>query len=256
MPPHRSLWPREHGAYAQLLAPLATALAIARPTAAAVLIAIAGCAAFLANEPLLVVLGHRGKRMREDHGRRAARRLALLATVAGGCGIVGLALAPEAAVATALVVMVAAASIVGLAWIRAERSWWGELVAAGALPAAAAPVMVASGVAWQTALEIWIAWSIGYASSVIAVHRVLARHRTPATWRDPVFAVGLGAIAVGASLGALERPVFAVSALLAAIATVVAARPPSAHRLRTIGVVLTVASAAGGALVVATTFVP
>ena len=66
----RSLWPREHGAYAQLAAPLLTALVIVRPTVAAALLALAACIAFLANEPLLVVLGHRGKRMREQDGRR------------------------------------------------------------------------------------------------------------------------------------------------------------------------------------------
>src|SRR5262249_5958355 len=50
----RSLWPREHGAYAQLGAPLATALARQVPTVPAALLAAAACCAFLANEPLLV----------------------------------------------------------------------------------------------------------------------------------------------------------------------------------------------------------
>jgi hypothetical protein len=55
----RSLWPREHGAYAQLGAPLATAIAMQAPTIGALALASAACLAFLANEPLLVVLGHR-----------------------------------------------------------------------------------------------------------------------------------------------------------------------------------------------------
>jgi hypothetical protein len=46
------------------------------PTLPAVLLAIAAMSAFLANEPLLVVLGHRGRRAREIDGSRAARRLA------------------------------------------------------------------------------------------------------------------------------------------------------------------------------------
>src|SRR5688572_32010037 len=99
----RSLWPREHGAYAQLAAPLLTALVVVRPTVAAGLLAAAACCAFLANEPLLVVLGHRGKRMREQAGTRAARRLALLASLAAAMGIAGLVLAPHSLAIAALV---------------------------------------------------------------------------------------------------------------------------------------------------------
>ncbi|HEY5937251.1 MAG TPA: YwiC-like family protein, partial [Kofleriaceae bacterium] len=89
----RSLWPREHGAYVQLLVPLLTGLAARVPTIAAVLLAIAACAAFLANEPLLVVLGHRGARMKTRDGDRARARLVLLASIAFACGAGGLALA-------------------------------------------------------------------------------------------------------------------------------------------------------------------
>src|SRR5262249_31077882 len=91
----RSLWPREHGAYAQLGAPLATAPALHIPTVPAALLAAAACCAFLANEPLLVVLGHRGKRMHDEHGRRAAVRLAIVGGTAVAIGAVALVLAPR-----------------------------------------------------------------------------------------------------------------------------------------------------------------
>jgi len=66
------MWPKEHGAYGQLVFPLATAFAIAGATAPALLTAIAVTAAFLAHEPLIVLLGRRGVRARRDHFRRAA----------------------------------------------------------------------------------------------------------------------------------------------------------------------------------------
>jgi len=247
MAARRSLWPREHGAYAQLLAPLATALALRTPALPAWLLAIAACFAFLANEPLLVVLGHRGPRLREARGRDAARWLALAiagAAVAGGAGLL---LASPDARALAAVAAVPAVVLVALAWVKSEHSQLGELVAAVALPAAALPVAAAAGVAPRAALEIWIAWAVGYACTVVAVHRVIARHRAAATWVDPVLAIACAAVAgAGAWLGVLE----AVPLALAASALVI--WPPSARRLRAVGVALVIASVAAGAIAVAT----
>src|SRR5262249_5726331 len=86
----RSLLPREHGAYAQLLVPLATALALRPPSWSSVLFALAACCAFLANEPLLVALGHRGKRACELDGAHAVRRLAITACGAVVAGVAAL----------------------------------------------------------------------------------------------------------------------------------------------------------------------
>jgi hypothetical protein len=241
----RSLWPREHGAYVQLLAPLGTALIVRAPTAAAALLAVAACAAFLANEPLLVVLGHRGARMRETDGARAKRRLAITAAIALAAGAGGLALATGDARVMAAAAAVPAIAMVALAWTRSEHSLAGELVAAVALPGAAAAVVVASGAAIQTAARLWAAWAVGFACTVIAVHRVIARHRKPATSTDHAIAALLLATAA-----ALTATAF-VGAPLAAAAFVLALRPPSASHLRAIGVALVVASIASGALAVA-----
>jgi len=51
--------PKEHGAYGQLLFPLATALLIARPTAAALAIAGVAVVVFLIHERLIVMIGGR-----------------------------------------------------------------------------------------------------------------------------------------------------------------------------------------------------
>jgi hypothetical protein len=243
----RSLWPREHGAYAQLLAPLVTSLVLLRPTLAAGSLALAASAAFLANEPLLVVLGHRGKRVREQDGPRAARRLVVLVATTAATALTGLLLAPHALVTAALVAIPAALTIV-LAWRRRERSLVGEIAAATALSGASAPVLVASGASQRAALLVWAAWAVGYACTVVAVHRVIARHRAAATWRDTVALLVLAAVTTTA-LALLARGSLAgAAAPLALASAILAARPPRATYLRTIGVVLVFASLAAGAL--------
>lgn len=54
------LKPKEHGAYAILAIPLVTGLVAAGPTLVGGCIAAAAFTGFLAHEPLLVTLGHRG----------------------------------------------------------------------------------------------------------------------------------------------------------------------------------------------------
>ena len=245
------LWPREHGAYAQLAAPLATALALRAPGPAALALAAAACLAFLANEPLLVVLGHRGARLRATHGPRAARRLALTAIGAAVCGAVGLVLAPREALAVAGLAAVPTALVLALAWRRAVHSLAGELAAAVALPGAAAPIAVASGLGWRPALVLWAGWAVGFGCSVAAVHRVIAHHRRPAPRLERALAAAFGATA-GAGLALAASVPLAVTAVpLAAVSTVLVAGPPPARRLRAIGVALVIASLASGAVAVA-----
>src|SRR5512138_2855214 len=87
-----SLLPREHGAWGQLAMPLVTGLALGRPGATALLLTAGVVLAFLAHEPLLVVLGQRGKRVKDALGVRAMRRLAVLGAGAVACGVAALAL--------------------------------------------------------------------------------------------------------------------------------------------------------------------
>src|SRR5204862_336839 len=104
----KRVFPKEHGAYGQLLFPLATVLVVGRRTPAALTLAAAAVLAFLAHEPLLVLLGHRGPRAARDDRSRA---LVWLASTALGAAILGAAafidapagihLAPAAAVPAA-----------------------------------------------------------------------------------------------------------------------------------------------------------
>lgn len=241
----RPLWPREHGAYAQLGVPLATALLLAVPTATAALLAVAACLAFLANEPLLVLLGHRGKRARQELHRRAVARLAITAGGALATGTAGLAMASPGTLAMAGVVAVPAAILGIVSCVRAAHSLGGELVAAVALPGAGALVSVASGLPWPVAAALWAGWALGFAASVIAVHAVLGRKRGRASAARGYLLVTLAVV-----IAQVPRLFVALPLVAAAAAIALAAPPP--RRLRAIGVALVVASIASGALVLTT----
>jgi len=245
------LWPREHGAYVQLLAPLLAVFLATGATVASLLFALGGCLAFIANEPLLVILGHRGRRSRDRDGLRARRALLLLVPVAVASGIAGFSLGPAAARASAALVAGPAVVLVLLAWRRQERSLVGELVAAVVLTGVAVPTAVAAGMPWHDAVVVWAAWACGYASTVIGVHRVIARHRRSATRRDRVIGFGM-VIATLAVIASAVLTLWALVALpLVASSAALVLWPPPASRLRTIGLALVGASLVSISIVVA-----
>jgi hypothetical protein len=247
----RSLLPREHGAYFQLGIPLITAYLRCAANLAMLELTAAAALAFLANEPLLVVLGHRGRRRYEQAGDRARLRLAVLVPAAIALAVLGLSRAPWAAVAVAGAVAAPAVAVFALAWRRAEHTCAGELIAAVALTGAAAPVLVAGGMAPGAALAIWLGWSLGFATTVLAVRRVIARHKRQARApRTPGWILGpaLVAAAVGCAVIGERVPGIAIAAPLAALAAVLVIAHPAATRLRAIGVAIAVAAAGSGAL--------
>ena len=232
----RSLIPREHGAYAQLGAPLVAALVAFGASLAGGLLALGVCVAFVANESLLVVLGHRGKRVKTEEGARAKRWLAVLVPVGVLSGTAGLALAPQA-IGIATLVAIPAFVLVWFAWQRRERTLAGELVAAIALSGASAPVAVASGSSLSAAMLGWLAWSVGYGLTVVVVHRVILRKRRPPNAIDAIAFVTSIALTCGAvALGLVAAlPLAACSLGLWIVA-------PSPSRLRAVGFVLVGAS--------------
>jgi len=237
----RSLWPREHGAYFQLAVPLGAAC-VRHPSRAGLALAAAAIFGFLAHEPLLVLLGHRGPRLLAAQGKSARTRFLVLvagAVVLGGAALV---MAPAVLPIAGCVAVVA---VVALALgSRGElHTVGGELVATVALTSACAPVLVAGGVLAIAALGTWIAWAAGFCATVVAVHRVIARHKHGAAIIDRVLAVGFaGATVVAASASPAMAPLAGIAALL-----VIA--PPRASHLRAVGIAIVVAAVAGAALV-------
>jgi len=256
-----SLLPREHGAYAQLAIPLLAACLQRVPTIAMILLGLAACLAFCAYEPFLVMLGHRGPRRRERDGARARVRLAALAGGAVAFGVTGLWLAPSGTLAVAALVAAPIAVVIVCGCVRATHTVAGELIAAIALTGASAVVMVAGGAASSTALAAWLAWSLGFGSSVLAVHRVIARHKRTsspvdptagpaarAAGRDRALALALVA-ALAACLGLVSRcGSLAIAVPLVGLAAALAIAPPSARRLRAIGIAIVAAGVASAAV--------
>jgi hypothetical protein len=233
--------PREHGAYAQLLAPLVGTLIAFGASTAAVLLALAGCCAFAANEPMLVLLGHRGKRALQRDGAKARVWLGVFAGGAAIAGVSGLVLAGPARVPAAIVA-VPALLLVVLAWKRVIHTLAGELVAVVVLAGVSLPVAAASGARLADALLLWAAWSFGFAYTIVCVHRVIDRRRVPISASDFVAAVcGLiGVVALAVASTRYEHARIAMP--LALTATVLFAARPSPRRLRAIGIVLVVAA--------------
>jgi hypothetical protein len=171
----RSLLPRDHALYGQILFPVVTALGAARFTASAIGIAIAAVAAFCACEPALILLGHRGSRALDEHGDRAWHRLPWLVALAGGAGGIGIALMPiELQISLAFPVTLTALVSMLIAWGR-EKTWGGATGTASTLASAAVPIMLAGGATLADAFSVWLAWSVVFAAvsaSIRSAHTV------------------------------------------------------------------------------------
>lgn len=238
----RLLLPREHGAYFQLLAPMTLAFLLTGGSLAAALFAGASIVAFIANEPLLVVLGHRGKRASEQHRSRAMRMLAVLVPAAVAMGLVALWLVawPTRIVAAGLLVPTAA--LVALGIRRQQRTVLGELFALVCLAGAAAPVAMAAGLPAVDALTLVAAWVIGYGCSVVGVHRVIERGRRRRSAADIALAIVFFGIACAVTLGARKTFAFSPAVPLALAASFVAYLAPAPAKLRAIGFAMVGAS--------------
>lgn len=244
--PRRALVPHEHGAWGQLLVPGAAGLAIGRPSLAAALVAVAAVLAFVAHEPLLVLLGLRGGRARAEDGGRARRWLAVLGAGAAVAGAAGLALAPPVAWLAALVAAALAAVVAALVRARREKTIAGETAVAAALASAGGVVALAGGASPAAAASATLAWILSFTAATLGVHAILVRARSRGS-RDPGLAhaggvVLLAVLAVGLHLAGLSAALPLAAAPAMAVALVACLGRISARRLRTVGWVLVGAS--------------
>lgn len=232
----RSLLPREHGAYGQLATPLVAALAMGHPGLSAIALTLAGGAAFVAHEPLLVAVGQRGGRARREDGARARTWLAALGGAAIAIGAAGLFAAPAAARVAAGVPIALAALLAPFIARRAEKTLAGELVAVAALASVAVPVAIASGVPEQAAWSAWLVWCAGFGGATASVRVLLVHRRAPMALLRRLVPAAVAALVIGAL--AFEGRIPAWSALAAAPMLAVAAaigaiapHPRAMHRV-------------------------
>ncbi|HEX6244278.1 MAG TPA: YwiC-like family protein [Polyangiales bacterium] len=242
--PGVSLWPREHGAYVQLLAPLACAALFGPRSLTAAAVAGAGCAAFMAHEPALVLLGRRGERARLQHGARAARRVALLGAAALLAAAWLWASGGELALALCVPVVLSLAATSSVLTGH-ERSLGGQLLSASTLASFPIPVLVAAGLPFSRALEFALGWTLVHVTATCAARAYVYRrkHGLGALQRAvAVAALGLAASVVLYAGGWLPLSFALATAPFVGLALLLTTRVLEFKSPKTLGWTLTVAN--------------
>jgi hypothetical protein len=175
------LRPKEHGAYAILAIPIVSALLEGGPTIVGLCVAIASVAGFLAHEPLLIAIGHRGGRAQQSTPMAKTRLTVLLAvTVIGGSLALLLGNASVRWSLVACLVVAAISYAVAIAGI--HRTLGGQFWGVVGLSLPCVPILLAVGTSISGALMIWGTWLLGFSSTTIAVRSVIAAQKRQPRW--------------------------------------------------------------------------
>jgi peptidoglycan/LPS O-acetylase OafA/YrhL len=171
----RKMVPREHGAYAELLFPILSVLLGGAPTTPTWLLATGAIASFLANEPLLVLLGQRGNRAKREESDRAKRALLIFVLVALGAGVAGLFVSPAAVQYAVGLPLLLGGGLVMLAVQGLERSMVGEALAAATLSSTAIPLGLSARLGWTATLALALIWLLASLLGTAVVRLTVAR---------------------------------------------------------------------------------
>lgn len=251
----RPLFPKEHGAWAQLAIASGAVILVARahpPGFWAWLAAL--WAAFIAHEPLLLLLGQRGERARKEHRIRAWTWLLTLAGLALFLGWFGMKDAAHAARWTLLVPLGFAGLLLPGTLRDEEKSLAGEVLAALALGGAALPLSSRAGAGWTTAWQLAAGLMLAFVLATMLVRRFLAVLRKRP---EPLSAVGAALLTgLGAGFGlalAMEGRILEGLALLPLplLGFRLFASPWPPHRLKRLGWLLALGNIATALMLVA-----
>ena len=253
-------FPREHGAYGQIAFPLVAAFGVAGISTGSLLLSIAMIAGFMAHEPAAIVLGQRGPRAKRELGAPAWRWLGACFAIGIAAGLTAAALIDPAVRWSLAVPGIPALLLAGVMVADREKSWYGEAIAALAFAGLAVPLTLAAGAPPDVAWAVAIPFALLFITTTLAVRVVILRVRgggnpaaTAATQRATL-AIAMGAFAgIGylTTAGWLAPAVIVAAAPGLLTASVVAARPPAASRLRSLGWSLVAVSTLTAAIVVA-----
>lgn len=246
MATERKMVPREHGAYAELLFPIATVFLGGSPTLSTVLLAIGTIAAFLANEPLLVLVGERGTRLQRTDSARAKRALLVFAFFAVTAGVAGILSAPRSAQFAVILPMLLGGGLFLLAVQGLERSMLGEGLAAAALSSVAVPLGLSAGLAATESFSVAFIWLVTALLGTSIVRLTVARTKAKtdaevaavALKRVLLIVACLAVIAIGCAApfsGRVGWWVLTAAVPVAVVVLVMAVFRPTARRLRLMG---------------------
>lgn len=174
--PTAKLKPKEHGAYAILAIPITAAIIVAGPTVVGLCISVASVAGFLAHEPLLVAIGHRGKRAQRTTPA-ARNRLLVLLTLGLLSGLTGFALGDHSIRFALLGCIVLAVISFSVALAGKHRTLAGQLLGVVGLSVPCIPILLAGSVDSTIALQTWITWILGFSATTMAVRGVIAAQK-------------------------------------------------------------------------------
>jgi hypothetical protein len=198
-------FPREHGAYAQLAFPLVTGMVWAVPTLSTLSLGFASVAFFLANESAAILLGARGKRLKDQEGPRARVWGSILLVVGCLLGVVGVVAAWPRVWPVVLVPAVAGALLVPLVIAGRHKTLFGEFLVLTAFTTLLLPMGAASGVDPTRAALTAAVWWISFGLGTLAVHAIKARHKGEerAGWLSWASSLASGLVVAGALAFAL-----------------------------------------------------
>ncbi len=234
-PAARSLIPREHGAYAQLVLPQLAVLCAARLTLGAVLMCASAALAFVSHESLMVASGARGTRALREEGQRARRTLSSYGLVGAALGLAGASLlAPNLRITLVPPLVLGALALLASARL-GPRSLLSQLASSAAFACIVLPVGVVGGLPLRSAVIHSVVWLTVFLISTLMA-RTLA-HREERSRRFLVAVSAAFILGVAWALVGARVPMPAALALTpACVACVaVALRPPSPTKLRAVG---------------------
>jgi len=201
-----SLLPREHGAYGELAFPLLTGLVLSGLAWPSMALGAAAVCFFLANEPVAILLGARGKRLQDQLEGRARVRGGILLILGVLLGVGGLVGSGSGAWPSVLLPSGAALLLVPVVLAGKQKTVPGELLVAAAFSTLLLPMALPSGTPLlRVALATGVWWT-SFALGTLEVHAIKARHkkraRNPwALWASPVASGLVLAFALWVALG-------------------------------------------------------
>jgi hypothetical protein len=207
-----SFLPKEHGAYAELAFPLVTGLALGGiPSLPSLALGSAGVAFFLANEPVAILLGTRGKRLQEQLGEGARKRGGALLGAGTLLGLAGVLGAGPAVWPVILIPVLTGLLFMPLVLAGRHKSVGGELLVVTAFTTLLLPLAAASGTEGGLAIAATGVWWISFALGTLEVHAIKARHKNTgrsawSRWASPA-ACGITVLwAMGTVFGLFGSP--------------------------------------------------
>lgn len=228
--------PKEHGAYAMLGVPLATAWALGGVTLTGMAISLAAFAGFWANEPFLVITGQRGSRALKEspHAYHHWVMLLALGIAAGGFAFFFADLSTRFLLAGC--VLVASVGFAMSAFGK-QRTLAAQLWSVIGLTLPSFAVQSTSGLSFENTSKIWVLWCIGQAVCIVAVRSVIASQRKSMQCHIPrvhdVIQCVLTALGIGLTI--LSPLPFVACLPMVMAASYLRLFPPSVRSIRRVG---------------------